>query len=508
MESNNLENTTLGKYRVEAEIGRGGMAAVFRGYDPDLDRYVAVKVLAPHLTWDEMFVERFLREARAAARIKHPNIVTIHDVGQQAGWHYFVMEYLDGHSLTDLIQQRGPFPPQAVLGILRPVASALDFAHHNGLVHRDIKPGNIMVSPRGHVTLTDFGIARAAQETRLTGTGTIVGTPEYMSPEQAKGLSVDSRSDQYSLAVVAYELLSGDVPFKADSTLALMYKLVHEPPPPISETRTDLPSGVQPTLARALSKEPGARFATVTAFVDDLQRALAGADTDTAAAAAATAGAAASAAAKVGARASMPAPITPPPATPRPEPAAVPRTTPPPQTPQDRSRTAIVGLSLAALAVLAATIIALSLLVFGGDSGSATPTLAATKTTAQVILPGNDKETPTASPSPTPTRTRTSTPTRTPSRTPTRTPSRTPTRTSTPTATRTPTQRPPTATPLPPTATPLPPTATQPPPTQPPPTQPPPTQPPPTQPPPTQPPPPPPPPQPTKPPPQNTPAPP
>jgi hypothetical protein len=272
----NLVGTRLGKYEIRAEIGRGGMGAVFKGYDPALDRYVAVKVLAPHLVWKEEFVQRFVREARAAARLKHPGVVTIHDVGQEAGWYYFVMEYLEGETLNQLVQNRGPLPPNEVMDVLRPLADALDYAHHRGLVHRDVKPANVIVGPGRMVTLTDFGIAWAAQETRLTATGTIVGTPEYMSPEQARGLAVDARSDQYSLAVVAYEMLSGQVPFEADSTLALLHKVVYEPPPPICQIQAALPAGVETVLAKALMKEPGDRYASAGAFVNALGEALAG----------------------------------------------------------------------------------------------------------------------------------------------------------------------------------------------------------------------------------------
>ena len=158
-----LIGTRLGKYEIQAELGRGGMGAVYRGYDEMLDRSVAVKVLAPHLVWEKEFVERFVREARAAAKLKHPNIVTIHDVGQEGGWYYFVMEYLEGWTLTDLIQERGPMGVEEALRVLRPLADALDYAHHRGLVHRDVKPGNVIVDPRGPVTLTDFGIVRAAK---------------------------------------------------------------------------------------------------------------------------------------------------------------------------------------------------------------------------------------------------------------------------------------------------------------------------------------------------------
>ncbi len=272
----NLVGDRLGKYEIQSEIGKGGMGIVYLGYDPLLDRQVAIKVLAPHLVWEEGFVERFLREARASARIKHPNIVTIHDVGQDGDQFYFVMEYLEGQTLAEYVRERGSLPLGEVESILRPVADALDYAHQHGLVHRDIKPGNIVIGPTGQVTLTDFGIARAAQETRLTTAGTIMGTPEYMSPEQAWGEDVDYRTDLYSLAVVAYEMLSGRVPFRGTTPHAVLYKQIHEPPPPIQETRPELPASVDLVLARALSKEPSRRYTTVTAFVDELGQALQG----------------------------------------------------------------------------------------------------------------------------------------------------------------------------------------------------------------------------------------
>jgi hypothetical protein len=276
MDSPSLVGSHLGKYEIKAELGRGGMGSVYLGYDPLLDRQVAVKVLAPHLVWDHEFVERFLREARAAARLKHLNIVTVFDVGQEAGWYYFVMEHLAGETLAARLQAQGALPAPEAMSILRPLAAALDYAHYRGIVHRDVKPGNVILGPEGQVTLLDFGIARAAQEGRLTGTGTVVGTPEYMSPEQARGMSVDARTDQYSLGVVAYQMLCGQVPFQADSTLALMYKIVHEPPPPLSQYRPDLPAEVSVALEKALAKEPGARYACTSAFVEALGHALAG----------------------------------------------------------------------------------------------------------------------------------------------------------------------------------------------------------------------------------------
>ena len=271
-----LVGTQLGKYRIQDEIGRGGMSTVYRGYDPNLDRHVAVKVLAPHLAWQQNSVERFLREARAAARLEHPNIVHIYDVGQEGGWYYYVMEYLAGETLTNLVQRQGPLAPKQVMSILRPLADALDFAHHNGLVHRDIKPSNVVVGRAGRVTLTDFGIARAVQDSGLTATGMVIGTPEYLSPEQAQGQVADARSDQYSLAVVAYQMLVGGVPFYADNTAALMFKIAFEPPPPVRGTRQDLPVQVEYVLGKALAKAPADRYPSVRAFADDLERAMAG----------------------------------------------------------------------------------------------------------------------------------------------------------------------------------------------------------------------------------------
>jgi branched-chain amino acid transport system substrate-binding protein len=270
----------IGKYQVQARLGRGGMGTVYLGYDPLLDRRVAIKVLAPHLVWEPGFVERFLQEARAAARLKHRHIVIIYDVGQdqtdRGNWYYFVMEYVEGQTLAQVIKEQGALSPASTLAILRPLADALDYAHSQGVVHRDIKPGNILIGSSGQVTLTDFGIARAAQETRLTATGTLMGTPEYMSPEQARGEEVDQRTDQYSLGVVAYEMLSGHVPFGGTTPHGVLYKQIHEPPPPIRQARPELPPGLEATLQKALAKEPDERYRTVTAFAEALGQASAG----------------------------------------------------------------------------------------------------------------------------------------------------------------------------------------------------------------------------------------
>jgi predicted Ser/Thr protein kinase len=273
--SQSLVGSNLGKYQITAEIGKGGMGLVYQGYDPLLDRQVAIKVLAPHLIWEPGFVERFLREARAAARLKHTGIVTIYDVGQEGERYYIVMEYLDGRTLGQIIRQEGPLAAEKVIGVLRQLAGALDYAHQQRLVHRDVKPGNVVVNSQGHATLTDFGVARAAQETRLTTTGALIGTPQYMSPEQAQGYDVDHRTDIYSLAVVAYEMLTGRAPFGATTPHAVLHQLIYEPPPPARSLRPDLPAEADRVLGRALDKEPARRYESAGAFVQTLQGALA-----------------------------------------------------------------------------------------------------------------------------------------------------------------------------------------------------------------------------------------
>ena len=232
----------LGKYEIESEIGRGGMAVVYRGYDPALQRTVAIKVLPQAFTFDRDFVQRFHREAVMAANLRHPNIVTIHDVGEQDGIHYIVMEYLEGVTLDVWLSQRGAMSPAQAEPIVAQIAAALDFAHSRGVIHRDIKPSNIMISPSGHVTIMDFGLVRAGEGSELTRTGMVVGTPEYMAPEQALGNAVDARSDIYSFGVVIYRMLSGQTPFSGSTPYAITYAHVNEPPPPLRQIRRDLPA--------------------------------------------------------------------------------------------------------------------------------------------------------------------------------------------------------------------------------------------------------------------------
>ena len=265
-----LQGQTIGQYQILEEIGRGGMAIVYRAFQPSLNRYVAIKVLPRQFSFDREFVERFQREAQAAARLRHPNIVVIYDVGQQDDVHYIAMELLEGYTLKDLIQQQGWLPPERAIYIVRQAASALDYAHRQGFVHRDVKPANIFVGPEDHTTLTDFGVAKAASGTQLTRAGVLMGTPEYMSPEQAQGLNIDRRTDVYALAIAAYQMLSGQVPFGGATPHAVLYQQIHEPPPPIRTLRPDLPPSLEGVLDKGLAKDPRARHSSAGAFAQAL----------------------------------------------------------------------------------------------------------------------------------------------------------------------------------------------------------------------------------------------
>jgi serine/threonine protein kinase/Tol biopolymer transport system component len=250
----------LGQYQVLRQIGRGGMAIVYEAYQPSLNRYVAIKVLLPYLAADPNFVERFLHEARSAARLEHPNIVAVYDVGRQGEDYYIVMRYLPGEPLNALIQRLGRVPLERAAHIVAQIAAALDYAHAHGIIHRDIKPGNIIVGPGDVASLTDFGIAKAVEGTQLTQSGILVGTPEYMSPEQIGGKKVGPASDLYSLGVVLYQMLAGVTPFRADSMPALLYKHVYEQPAPLRSHISGLPDAIEKVVAKALNKDPEQRF--------------------------------------------------------------------------------------------------------------------------------------------------------------------------------------------------------------------------------------------------------
>ena len=252
----------LGKYQIMSEIGRGGMAIVYKAFDPGLQRYVALKVLSPRLATEENVMRRFEREATTAANLKHPNIVMIYDVSSADGFYFIVMELLEGGTLREEIRATGALPPARVAPITAQLASALDYAHQQGLVHRDVKPSNIILGAGDHATLTDFGLVRAMRASRLTEAGSALGTLDYMPPEQLSGDDADWRSDVYSLGVVVYESLTGQVPFSADTPYTLMRKVMYEPPPRLSLVVPSLSSAVDRVVMQALAKAPADRFRT------------------------------------------------------------------------------------------------------------------------------------------------------------------------------------------------------------------------------------------------------
>src|SRR5438445_1302996 len=219
-----------GRYELGNVLGRGGMAEVYVGTDRVLGRRIAVKILADRFAKDSSFVARFRREAQSAAALNHPNVVSVFDTGSDDGTHYIVMEYIQGRTLSEVIKQDAPLLPERAVEIAQAAAEALDFAHRAGIVHRDVKPGNIMLTATGDVKVTDFGIARATSSESLTQTATVLGTATYFSPEQAQGERVDARSDIYSLGCVLYEMLTGQPPFVADTAVAVAYKHVRDDP--------------------------------------------------------------------------------------------------------------------------------------------------------------------------------------------------------------------------------------------------------------------------------------
>ncbi|MEH0580916.1 serine/threonine-protein kinase [Streptomyces sp. B21-108] len=268
----------LAGYRIEGEIGRGGMAVVYRAHDLRLDRTVALKLLAPELARNDTFRKRFTHESRVAAAIDHPHIVPVFEADETEGVLYIAMRYVDGSDLRHLLDREGPLPLPTVVRIAAQVASALDAAHDHGLVHRDVKPGNILVS-RGtdsdhpeHVYLTDFGLTKKSLSlTGFTTVGQFVGTLDYVAPEQISGRPVDGRCDVYGLACVVYECLAARPPFLRDDDMALLWAHQNADPTPLTEVRPQLPSYLDTVFARALAKNPEARHPTCGAFVAELR---------------------------------------------------------------------------------------------------------------------------------------------------------------------------------------------------------------------------------------------
>ena len=264
----------LGRYRLEARIGAGGMAEVWRAWDPQLERPVAVKVVQPAIARDPGFAERFAREARVAASLVHPSIVPVYDSGFDGETPWLVMALLTGGDLHDPVRAaRGREKP---LAFLAPLAAALDHAHARGIVHRDVKPANVLFDGDGGLFLTDFGLAKVVRGLGLTTSGFVLGTPSYMSPEQAQGLPVDGRSDQFALGVVAFWLLAGRTPFEGDSGIAILHQVVHQKTPRLSKANPAVPAALDAVIERALAKDPGERYASCRSFVEAMHEVLGG----------------------------------------------------------------------------------------------------------------------------------------------------------------------------------------------------------------------------------------
>jgi eukaryotic-like serine/threonine-protein kinase len=264
-----------GRYLVVRKLGTGGMANVYLAEDQELGRSVAIKMLDDRHSQDEQFVERFRREAKSAAGLSHPNIVSIYDRGEAEGTYYIAMEYLEGRTLKELLVARGPTPLAVAIDYSRQILAALGFAHRHGIVHRDIKPHNVVVAPDGRLKVTDFGIARAGAS-QMTETGSIIGTAQYLSPEQAKGAPVTPASDLYSVGIALYEMLTGSVPFTGDTPLEIAMKHLSATPEPPSERRREVPHELDSIVLRALAKDPADRYQSAEAMDADLARAARG----------------------------------------------------------------------------------------------------------------------------------------------------------------------------------------------------------------------------------------
>jgi serine/threonine protein kinase len=267
-----LIGKAFGPYTIVEKIAEGGMAVVYKGFQESLNRYVAIKVLRGELAQDQQFIARFRREALAAGKLSHPSILQVYDAGVAHGVYYIVMDYAQGGTLKELTRW-GPMDPERAASLIAQVADALGYAHQQGLVHRDVKPTNILLTRDGRPLLTDFGIAKALYETsQLTRTGTSIGTPDYMAPEQIEGKPVDGRTDIYSLGIVLYELLSGRVPFRASTPVALLYKQINDPPPPLRSLNVEVPSWLEAVLDKALAKRPQDRFQQASEFAQALRQ--------------------------------------------------------------------------------------------------------------------------------------------------------------------------------------------------------------------------------------------
>jgi eukaryotic-like serine/threonine-protein kinase len=265
-----LVGHTLGTYQLVERLGQGGMATVYRAYEPTLDRYVAIKILPQFFARDRNFTQRFRREARAVAQLDHPNIVAIHNYGEEGGITYIAMRLVEGGTLKQVRGQA--YPPDRAIKLIQPIARALDYAHKRGIIHRDIKPANILIAEGDWPMLADFGLAKMAEASqKLTGTGVGVGTPMYMSPEQGQGINVDHRTDIYSLGIMLYEMLTGDVPFRADTPMGVVIKHITAPMPMPRSINPDIPEPLERIILKATAKSPDQRFQTANEMSEVLE---------------------------------------------------------------------------------------------------------------------------------------------------------------------------------------------------------------------------------------------
>lgn len=272
-QDSNLTGKTIGPYELQQEIGRGGMATVYSGRQLSMNRMVAIKVLPRHFLHDPGFLERFEREVEVISKLEHPHILPIYDYGETEGVPYIAMRYLGGGSMADLIR-RGVPELKDIVQPMRQVAEALDYAHQRGIIHRDLKPGNIMLDESGNAYLSDFGIARV-MGSDLTGSA-IIGTPAYMSPEQAHGAPIDARSDIYSLGIVLFELITGHEPYHAETPMGLLLMHINEPIPPLTKFRDDVPPSLQHVVERATAKDPDQRYSSAGELAESLAAAVRG----------------------------------------------------------------------------------------------------------------------------------------------------------------------------------------------------------------------------------------
>jgi serine/threonine protein kinase len=259
------------RYQILKELGRGGMGIVFQAHDKQLNEQVAIKILSPLLSTDTEALERLKREVSAARRITHPNVIRIHDIGENKGLHYVSMEYFSGCNLKEYVQQNRPLSLRQAYDVGIQICDAIEAAHRQGVIHRDLKSQNIIINPTGHIKVIDFGLAHTAHLQGMTATGLIMGTPEYMSPEQVAGKRVDERTDIYSFGIILYELFTGRVPFHGDSAIAVGFKQIKEAPQSPSEINTQIPTEVEKVILKALEKDPSRRFGSVTEIKAALQ---------------------------------------------------------------------------------------------------------------------------------------------------------------------------------------------------------------------------------------------